>query len=524
MQGLLGALDSAQNETEANDILVHISFLTSVDIELILGLENRLQNGSLNKSFQDQLLLVYGSLAMKGNEEVEYRVMDELIGRCMYHHNSSISFSSTIILLALGNTGSKLAVAPILSFLNNMSEYEDIEVPLAINALFKLTDDVAVLSKLEELVRGHNSLSLMTAVIETLHNGLDFVKENNGSSEKYKSLIKSHSLLVIIARAVSMHNDSELYKEAVEYFSEIEVPQEIFELLQQSTRVRKKRYTIVSYNWDSSHPDYNYIASRASRVNDEAMYPQHIAYLSSKRVGNSDVYLKIIRGLFAGVSNNCDKMKVFGRIRARSRVLNYKRTLADAKLELRLTTTTAKFIAYVRFGSNTLINTDKSPSISNCWKKSSNLLNYRRLLHTIYSPIFVYVATLKLYISLYFQFNLNLNSNICIGRTGTEVSGALGAISPSAGLTVEGGVTGNLLVIVNKLKYFHNVIVLDNFQSAARGGVSASVGINYQLEFAASCQACTAWCSWSTRKCVGVYHSIPPSYITIETWYQTRSV
>jgi len=32
--------------------------------------------------------------------------------------------------------------------------------------------------------------------------------------------------------------------------------------------------------------------------------------------------------------------------------------------------------------------------------------------------------------------------------TGTEVSGALGAISPSAVLTIEGGVTGNLLVTI----------------------------------------------------------------------------
>ena len=363
LQALLGALDSAQDETEANDILVHISFLTSVNIELILRLEDRLQNTSLSKSLQDQLLLVYGSLAMKGNKDIEFRVMDELIGKCMDYHNSSISFSSTIILLALGNTGSKLSVTPIMSFLDNSSENKDVDVPLVINALFNVTDNAEVLCKLEELVRGHNSLSLVTAVIETLHNGLDFVKESNGSAEKYLSIIKSRSLLVVTASAVSTHNDSELYKEAVEYFSEIKVPQETFELLQHSTRVRKKRYTITSSNWDYSHTDFNYIASRASRMNDEVTYPRHIACFSCKRLGISDVYLKIIRGLFAGVSNRCDKMKVFGRIRFRCRVFKFKRTLADAKLELRVTTTTANFIAYVRFGSNTLLNTHETRRI-----------------------------------------------------------------------------------------------------------------------------------------------------------------
>ena len=178
MQALLGSLASARDETEANNILVHISSLTSANIELILGLEETLKNTTLSKSLQDQLLLVYGSLAMKGNKEVEFQVMDELIGRCMDHHNSSISFSSTIILLALGNTGSKLAVTPIMSFLDDSMENKDVDVPLVISSLYKVTDNAVVLSKLDEPVRGHNFLCLMTAVIETLHNGLDFVKES----------------------------------------------------------------------------------------------------------------------------------------------------------------------------------------------------------------------------------------------------------------------------------------------------------------------------------------------------------
>ena len=61
-------------------ILVHISFLTSANIELIFGLEERLKNTSFSLSLQDQLLLVYGGLAMKGKKEVEFRVLDELIG------------------------------------------------------------------------------------------------------------------------------------------------------------------------------------------------------------------------------------------------------------------------------------------------------------------------------------------------------------------------------------------------------------------------------------------------------------
>ena len=36
------------------------------------------------------------------------------------------------------------------------------------------------------------------------------------------------------------------------------------------------------------------------------------------------------------------------------------------------------------------------------------------------------------------HFDLDVNANLCIGRTGTEVSGALGALTPTVGVTVSG--------------------------------------------------------------------------------------
>jgi len=109
-----------------------------------------------------------------------------------------------------------------------------------------------------------------------LHNGLEYVKESNESSvEEYLSVIKSHFLLEVVASAVPMHNDSDLFTQVEQYFSEIKVSPKIMELLY-STRTslaRQKRYT--GYNWDSSHPDFNGIATRPSRRNDEVIYPRH---------------------------------------------------------------------------------------------------------------------------------------------------------------------------------------------------------------------------------------------------------
>jgi len=116
-------------------------------------------------------------------------------------------------------------------------------------------------------------------------------------------------------------------------------------------------------------------------------------YLTSKKLGVSLAYLKIISGLFAGVSQHCDKMKAYGRIHAKGKVLlSSEKTLADAKLELRLTTTTANFIAYVRFGSNTLLNVNENRRISNGWRKTKNLINYKKRLFRFRYRIFIYVG------------------------------------------------------------------------------------------------------------------------------------
>jgi len=71
LKALLGALDRAQEQTVANDILVHIAILDSVNVKLVLGIEDIFRNISLSQSLQNQLLLVYDSLALKGSKEVD---------------------------------------------------------------------------------------------------------------------------------------------------------------------------------------------------------------------------------------------------------------------------------------------------------------------------------------------------------------------------------------------------------------------------------------------------------------------
>lgn len=172
------AFDHAVDELEANTVLIHLSFLESVDTPFIAQLEEHLNGTSSLQSIRDQLLLVYGSLAMKGDREVEYQVLDNLIDKVIAYQHGNFNISMDIMLMALGNTGSKLSIEPILSFLNT-SGYFDINIIVkVIDALSKVTDDELVLSKLDELVREYPSINIISAVLETLNSGLEITKNS----------------------------------------------------------------------------------------------------------------------------------------------------------------------------------------------------------------------------------------------------------------------------------------------------------------------------------------------------------
>lgn len=54
--------------------------------------------------------------------------------------------------------------------------------------------------------------------------------------------------------------------------------------------------------------------------------------------------------------------------------------------------------------------------------------------------------------------------------------------------------------------------------------MSVSASFNYRLEPAVSVQGCTAYCTLSSRICLGIYDSQPASTLELDTWYQTRTL
>ena len=450
------ALDNANSTSKAHTILLYIAFLDSASLDLIINLENRLHESTLLSS---QLLLVYGSLALKGTKEIELRIINYLSALCKNISNQSDPDLSKSILLvhALGNTGSNSSLALILSFLNySVKHRESKEMKLAvIDALSKLTDNTNVLNKLEEFLVTEESESeeYFTAVLETLFNGFDYIEASKSQMEAYIGHIQAHSILVSIIRAAASINSTDLHNMMVQYFRKVGAKDLFLELVGSQSaalNVRAKRH---SSDWDSTlNSDYNIVAPLASRRSDIYSFSRHNAYITSKRIGVSDAHIKVASGYFVGINENCDRMKSFARNIIKGTVLSRHTTVGDIRFEqtTELTSTTNTFASlYIRIGSNVLFDSEiqfNEELSSHCKNESRHLFLLRVRLVSFSYRMFIYVGFLDFSIGLYGKATLNFNINVCNGRIETEISGHLGALTPSVTVSIDGSVTASLVV------------------------------------------------------------------------------
>ena len=448
-QALLNALNNTSDSLEANSVLTHISFLDWGSLDLVVGLEDHLLNPStrFNVSISDQLLLVYGSLATKGSEEVEVRVMRYLnIVSLSINSQSDPNLSQSILVVhALGNTGSESSLTVILSFLNQHSESKEMKLAV-IDALSKLTDKDTVLTVLEEfLVPGtSDSEEYVAAVIETLDHGFEYVESRRQQVDEYITYLTSHTILYSIVQVCASINSTDLHMMVVDYFKKIDSKDLLFKILEREDTIPGGRAKRQTSDWDSSsNSDYDCVALLSTRQSDVNTYPHHRAYINSTTIGTNEANIKVAGGYFAGIGTHCDKMKAFARGIVKGRVLSWTATLVDFKFKLTASTTSICIDLYARVGSNILLHYNNQTP---CKIYSYNISRYRRTLFRFSIPVFVFGIPLTISIALHGQLDINFNTNVCIGRTGTEASGALGAVAFKLGVSIEGSASVHLLV------------------------------------------------------------------------------
>ena len=450
VQALLSAYDNALDSTEANTILMHISLMEKVRVGFVIGMEERLDREIGDLNLARQLILVFASLATKGSDEVEDRVMNYLAALVTAETSAqNTSDVNDIILLvhALGNTGSKLSIAPIFSILDSSvsrADYNTIKLAV-IESLTKVTDDPMVLSRLEEIVSdSDDSSDCVATVIETLENGLEYVKKIGLETDEYLTMVRSHPLIYSLIETVASGNDSDLVLAMEHYLSILPGTEDHYNVLYSLTgSLRQRRGTY----WAEANSDYDLVQGLSERQSDVSTFVRHSSYINSKRVGIDEANIKIAYGYFAGTNYHCDNAKAYARTRVVGTLLSHTSTFADVKVDIRATTTSASITAYAKVGSNYLLQHSASGTLSNhCFPYNRNLASYTTRLFRLSFSLFVYVAYLTLSVDVDAHFNMGLTTNMCIGRTGLEATGAIATITPTVGVTVTGGVSANLLV------------------------------------------------------------------------------
>ena len=434
-QAIIKAFQLASTDSERANIVSFIAFIRHASPTLLTELEEAIIS---TDNHLDPLLLAYGALASETSLESEQRIVTFLLNRMEEAPRSAMETIHYIH--ALGNTGSPFALDTITSFLNHSA----VEVQLAsINAMRKLINDPLVEEKLTSILQSMpTNYEHVVAIAETLSEGAKYLEERDIDYTPSMELQRA-----LVASAVQL-GDVELAELVLSFMKTFEAPESegLVEALEDTiatelSQSRGRRGT----DWDASNSDYNVVASQASRAADVRNYPNHKAYIWAKTLGISKANLKLGAGYFLG--DRCPNLKAFGKAIARANLLHWSWNLLHAETLLENSNGRVRTKLYFKVLSNVL--TDLSATVTwpgtNCatTPPRTRYSTRRYYLVRVSYSIFIYVGTLRLYLQPYVQGHIDFQTELCSNSRRIR---AYAAIRPRLTFTVEGGVTGNLLV------------------------------------------------------------------------------
>ena len=382
----------------------------------------------------DPLLLAYGALASETTPENEQRIVKFLLNGM---EEAPKSVMTTIHYIhALGNTGSLFAFDTITSFLNHSA----VEVQLAsINAMRKLINDSLVEETLYSTLQSMpTSYEHVVAIAETLSEGAKYLEEKDID---YTPSMELQTALV--ASAVQL-GDVELVELVLSFVETFETPEseglvEALEDLKSSSRGRR------GTDWDESNSDYDIVASHSSRAADVRNYPNHRAYIWGKTLGISQANIKLGAGYFVGRHPTCPNVKAFAKAIAKANLLRWSWTILHAETLVEKTDSQLRAKVYFKLLSNVLVDWSRTININAtyCTTFLRTISSPRYNLPGVSYSVFIYVGTLTLYMQPRVQGYIDFKTELCGNSTSLHV---LNEAGPRLSYTVEGGVTGNLLV------------------------------------------------------------------------------
>ena len=146
------------------------------------------------------------------------------------------------------------------------------------------------------------------------------------------------------------------------------------------------------------------------------------------------------------------KHNIYGRFIVVGKLLTHTSTFVDLKLNLQISTNSAHAVVLAKIGSNKLVDYNFNEQLSSrCLNYNPDLVQFQTRLLTLRTDFFIYVGYLTLRADLDLRFNFGVNAQLCIGRSGLDLSELRGALTPTVGVTVSGGVSATIAVSMPKI-------------------------------------------------------------------------
>ena len=416
------------NDRERDSIILSIAMVKNARREFVNDLKGYINQE--NVASLESLLLAMGALASKSGENIQLDIARFLITAVS---RENLDISVTVLIRAMGNTGSEEVVATILQYVDD--PVKNIQAA-ALSALVKFTHLEQVLDDLRELIRSGSDEELLNQVARTLIQGRIYANLMDIDT----STIASHPILRSLVSEALRTNDTDLVRRVSMYLRDL--GGELATTLLSQLYLRFRRGT----DWDASSRDYDCVASQSSRASDVNTYQRHKAYIYGKTFGNDEINLNIGAGVFLGISDDCNNMKGFARVCAAVTVFDYTEDLAEIEFLVVKSGSKISARAYAQIAGNTLMSYSSSVDASRCFTYERSVAQKNVKLFSFSYSVFIYVGSLGASIGVYLFLDTTFDAEMCASANLDELLTATTGIVPELGITIEGTASATILV------------------------------------------------------------------------------
>lgn len=212
----MNAIQETTIPEEREGIFMQISTVANAHMEFVHSLEDYILNALVTSTDIDQLILAFGALASNAQTDVQHEISSFLLG--LHQQVSSLNSNDTstlsVVILAMGNTGSENVVSIIVSYVDSsIADYQR----AAIRALLKFTHLVQATSKLAETLKSGISEDTLVLVVNTIIKGHTY----SDDLDIELGIEAVYPLLQSLVSAVAQTNNTELTSIVAAYIREV---------------------------------------------------------------------------------------------------------------------------------------------------------------------------------------------------------------------------------------------------------------------------------------------------------------